>query len=510
VHEEVIWAGCLACVLSCTAASGANQPVAPNSALPSRIVTLHAGTDVDAFVAEFELHPKHVYRYALRGFAAPMDRAAVDRLKHDDRVMAVEMDGRVELQDAGVQEVIPAGRLTNQVVPSGLLRLGLPGFPLAHLSGSDHRINADVAVLDTGIQTNHPDLNVFQAVDATGSGLGGDDWNGHGTHVAGTIGALNNAFGVVGMAPGVRLWSVQVLTPEHNGTSDLISGLDYIAQHADQISVVNASVTINPESAVSFTAIQQAVRAIVNRGVVFVACVGNDSMDVAGADLIFGNGNDYLPAALPEVMAVSAMDPSNDTFAPFSNYNFLSNTISYVDSPGVAIDVCAPGVNILSTYKGGDYAIMTGTSMSSPHAAGAVGLYIAANGRATNAAGVYSIRQAIVDSGLPQALWLSSSNNPYGTGDPDGNPEPLLMPSVSWFPDPSILAANMTDGGFEILFRTTPGYSYAVQYRSSLASTNQWVDLIATNRVGAVSALSAIDPTRDPSRFYRIRRWIEP
>src|SRR5262249_25090933 len=148
------------------------------------------------------------------------------------------------------------------------------------------------AVLDTGLQTNHPDLNVFQAVDATGSGLGGDDWNGHGTHVAGIIGALDNGFGVVGMAPGVRLLSVQIITPGHNGTSDLISGLDYVAQHADEISVVNASITVNPGGAVSFTAIQQAVHAIVNRGIVFVACVGNNAIDVAGGDLIFGNEND--------------------------------------------------------------------------------------------------------------------------------------------------------------------------------------------------------------------------
>jgi subtilisin family serine protease len=284
------------------------------------------------------------------------------------------MEGRVDLQTPGVQELIPASQLTNQVVPSGLLRLGMPNFPLTHLNEQDHRMDVDVAVLDTGIQANHPDLNVFQSVDATGSGLAGDDWNGHGTHVAGTIGALDNGFGVVGMAPGARLWSVQIITPSHNGTSDLISGLDYVAQHADEISVVNASITIIPGGASSFTAIQQAVRAIVNRGIVFVACVGNNAVDVTGGDLIFGNGNDFLPAALPEVMAVSGMDCSDDTFAPFSNFSFHSNIVRYVDSPGLAIDVSAPAVKILSTYRGGDYAIMTGTSMSSPHAAGAVAL----------------------------------------------------------------------------------------------------------------------------------------
>src|SRR5262249_3280857 len=154
-------------------------------------------------------------------------------------------------------------------------------------------------------------------------------------------------------------------------------------------------------------------------------------VDVAGGDLIFGNGNDFLPAALPEVMAVRGVDASDDTFAPFLNYNFFSNPVRFVVFPGLLFDVCPPPVNILSTYRDGDYAIMTGTSMSSPHAAGALALYISAIGRATNAAGVYSIRQAIVDSGLPQAFWLSSSNSPYGTGDPDGNPEPLLMPSES-------------------------------------------------------------------------------
>src|SRR5450756_2078993 len=99
-------------------------------------------------------------RCALNGFAAPMDSASFEKLKQDTRVLAVEADG----------EIVPCA----QTVPTGILRLGLTNFPVAHINGQDHRINVDVAVMDTGIQTNHPDLNVVQAVDCTGSGLNGD------------------------------------------------------------------------------------------------------------------------------------------------------------------------------------------------------------------------------------------------------------------------------------------------------------------------------------------------
>ena len=489
--------------------------VAP--ATNSYIVTLRREADQDGCARAFSVQRHHIFRHALNGFAANLDAATVERLKHDPRVLAVEPDGDVVLD---ATTVIPAGQLTNQIVPSGILRMGLTNFPMTHLNGQDNRINVDVAVLDSGVQLDHPDLNVYlpgSASFADGS-TNGSDWNGHGTHVAGTLGALDNSFGVVGVAPGVRVWSVEVVGPTQHAVANLLAGMDYISQHADQIAVVNASLGVVADS--YLVAIHQAVTNIVNQGVVFVAAAGNSAGDLSG-DGVWGNTDDQLPAALSEVMAVSAMDPNPTQFntnAPLapgsspnpgfdqfwanSNFSFVRHDPSLVLSPGFAMDVAAPGVNILSTYKGGDYAFLTGTSMASPHATGLVALYIAANGRATNAAGVYRIRQAIVDSSQPQTQWASYPN----TGDPDGNPEPLAMPSENWVPKPDILAESMTAQGFQISFSTVPGYTYTVQQIASLNSSNAWVHLASTNGAGSLATVTVTDTNSSVLRFYRLSR----
>ena len=466
----------------------------------SYIVTLRRETDQDGCARTFSVQRHHIFRHALNGFAANLDAATVERLRHDPRVLAVEPDGEFVL--------------CSQTVPTGIVRMGITNFPVAHINSMDNRINVDVAVLDTGIQTNHPDLNVVQWVDCTAAGLNGNDWQGHGTAVAGVAGALDNNFGVVGVAAGVRLWSVQVITPGHNANSDFLAGLDYIAQHTDQIEVVNASIIGMPGTQSAYNAVHQAVLTIVNQGTVFVAAAGNSNTDITG-DLIYGNGSDFVPAALPEVMAVSAMNPTNDTRWDGSNYSFVQHDPSYVNSPGFGIDVAAPGVNILSTYTNSGYASgLTGTSLASPHVAGLVALYIAANGRATNAAGVYKIRQAIVDNSLPQSQWLPNGNlfdaNNNPTGDPDGNPEPLAMPSENWVPPPNIMSESMTAQGFQINFMTVPGYNYMVQYRNSLSLSNQWTNLTATNGAGSLTTVTVADPTPSATRFYRLARTATP
>lgn len=473
---------------------------------PLQIVTLQAGVDVGAVIHEFNLQPKFIYRHALNGFAAAMDSATIGKLKQDDRIAAVSADAEVFL--------------CSQTMPTGIARMGLTNFPVAHLNGQDHRINVDVAVLDSGIQLDHPDLNVYLpgSVSFADGSTNGSDWKGHGTHVAGIAGALDNDFGVVGVAPGVRLWSIQVVGPNQHEVANLLAGLDYISLHADTISVVNASLTTRASS--DFDVIHQAVSNIVSQGVVFVAAAGNE-LDDLSSDIIWGNEDDNLPAGLPEVMAVSAMNPTNDTFWSFSNYSFIRHDPSFVLSPGFAMDVAAPGVNIFSTYKNSGYTNMTGTSMASPHVAGLVALYIAANGRATNAAGVYKIRQAIVDNSLPQPQWYPNgqptqitANGPTylttTTGDPDSNFEPLAMPSENWVPQPKILTVSPTVPGAQVSFQTVPGYTYTVQYCNSLTVSNQWTDLTATNGTGSLTTVTVSDSTPSTMRFYRLSRQTTP
>jgi subtilisin family serine protease len=458
-----------------------------------QIVTLQKDGDPDALVKELGLSPKFIYRHALQGFAVHLDAATITKLKADKRVLAVEPDGKVELLD--------------QMVGTGVLRMGITNFPEAQVDGLDnHRINVNVAVLDTGIQMNHPDLNVVQAMDFTFSELGGNDWSGHGTHVAGIIGALDNVFGVVGVAPGVNLWDGQVISPTAGSWTYVLAGIDWVAQNADQIEVLNMSVGGSGSS--PYGAVHEAVYNLVNLGVVVVAAAGNSSEDIAGPDGIFGTADDLLPAALPEVMAVSAMDPTSDTNAGFSNFSLASSlptrATNYVTSPGGAIDVAAPGVNIYSTWTNSGYTNDTGTSMSCPHVVGLVALYIAANGRATNAAGVYAIRQAIINNSLPQSQW--NATNTYALG----LPAPLALPSENWIPLPEITSSGSIDEGFQVGFQAVPGYNYTVQSTKALGSSNQWTSLSTITGVGAVAPETVTDTNLASQAFYRLSRQPAP
>lgn len=205
-----------------------------------------------------------------------------------------------------------------------------------------------VAVLDTGIDIDHPDLddNLAGCVNFTSWRRNCDDDNGHGTHVAGIIAAENNDFGVVGVAPKARIYALKVLDRRGRGyLSDVLEGLDWAV--ANGMQVINISLGTNSDI-VSF---HDAVQRVYQAGIIQVAAAGNDGPGV--------NTVDY-PAKYSEVMAVAATD-SDDGVPSWS-------------SRGSEVDLAAPGVDINSTYRGGGYRILSGTSMSAPHVTGAVAL----------------------------------------------------------------------------------------------------------------------------------------
>jgi subtilisin family serine protease len=378
--------------------------------------------------ARFGIPVTNIYERAIKGFSiANVPPAFAAALARHPLVALVEPDLRVEA--------------VAQTLPTGVNRIEADLNPVA----LNPPVDADIAILDTGAGP-HGDLNVVTWVNFSGASSP-YDLNGHGTHVAGIAAAVNNSFGVVGVAPGARVWSVKVLYDDGSGyLSDVIEGVDYVTANAAQIEVANMSLAGQGVS----TAFRQAIQNSVAQGVVYVAAAGNSKQDVYGRDGKFGTRDDWIPAAYPEVCTVSAMVDTDgkegglgsstsygkdDTIASFSNYSRSVVTGNPVASPGKAVDVAAPGVNIYSTYLNNGYASLSGTSMAAPHVAGAAALWFAAKGRdvngdgQVNASDAYWVRQQIIDSGQPQKNWRPPVNrwkpdNP--ASDPDGNLEPLV------------------------------------------------------------------------------------
>ena len=289
-------------------------------------------------------------------------------------------------------------------MPTGVDRSEADQSATAAIDGNDERVDVDIAIIDTGIDTKHKQLNVFSHSRCTGTGPNRDQ-NGHGTHVAGTAAAIDDDDGVVGMAPGARLWGVKVLDVTGSGSLGcVITGIDFVTSYASQIEVANMSLGFRGSSSALNSAISNSVAA----GVVYVVSAGNSAEDAAN----------FSPANHPDVITVSAIGDSDgqggglganttysadDTFASFSNF-------------GPLIELAAPGVDILSTWVDGGYNTISGTSMSSPHVAGAAALYMANNSSATPA----QVRSALIAAGTAQTAADGF------TGDPDTIAEPLL------------------------------------------------------------------------------------
>ncbi len=307
----------------------------------------------------------HVYSVALQGFAVNAPAEAIERMRAANRNIAYCEQDQVfsipPFQAAGPPTGGGISAQSTQETPWGVARV----------NGGAAGTYATAWVLDTGIDLDHPDLrvDVTRSRSFISRESSPDDFNGHGSHVAGTIGALDNTIGVIGVAPGAPVVAVKVLDRRGSGTtSGVIAGVDYVAQYGRAGDVANMSLTGGASSALD-TAVLNASAG----GVRFALAAGNNG----------ANANNYSPARVngPNVFTVSAF-AIGDNWASYSNYG------------NPPIDYAEPGSSIKSTWKNGGYNTISGTSMATPHLAGLL---------------------------LTGGLRTDSVVN----GDPDGNPDPI-------------------------------------------------------------------------------------
>jgi len=311
--------------------------------------------------------------------SAEIPLAARDALARNPNVAYVEDDG-VAHALGEVEPVVADAATDTQTIQWNITKIGAD-----QVWGTTAGAGVNVAILDTGIDVDHPDLKVMGGINFITPGASYDDDNGHGTHCAGIVAALNNTIGVVGVAPAANLYAVKVLDASGSGSYTAIAqGIEWAVNNG--MDVISMSLGGSQTS----TTLQQACDAAYANGVLLVAAAGNEGKKNTKLD------NVSYPAKYDSVIAVAATD-INDVRATFS-------------STGPAVEVAAPGVSIYSTYFGGGYATMSGTSMACPHVSGLAALVLAAHPSWTNVQVREAIDMTCVDLGEVGRDWL------YGYG----------------------------------------------------------------------------------------------
>jgi subtilisin family serine protease len=345
---------------------------APSENAGSYIVVLKKGNPARLTAADhsrrYGASVKNVYGSVFKGYAATVPASKLDALKHDRRVAYVARD--LPVQAAA------------QSLPTGVNRIDGDLSGLKSGDGTGSVSNLKVAVLDSG-SGPHTDLNVVGGKACNGTDY--NDGNGHGTHVAGTIGAKDDGNGVVGVAPGVPIYSVRVLDNSLKGTTaQLVCGIDWVTANAVSLGIKVANLSLEMAGTddgncgnTNNDPVHKAICASVAKGVTYVVAAGNSAVDFAST----------VPAAYNEVLTATAVADANgtpgsggtfpnqcspdvdDTAADFSNF-------TAPNSSDVAHTIAAPGKCVNSTWKGGGYGLSSGTSMAAPHVAGVVALCI--------------------------------------------------------------------------------------------------------------------------------------
>ncbi|MCX2719011.1 S8 family serine peptidase [Lentiprolixibacter aurantiacus] len=301
---------------------------------------------------------EHVYSKTLTGVSVRLSEEQAAELMADERVAYIEKDQMFTLAPPpgrGPGGGGDGGGSAAQEKPWGITRVN---------GGATYTGNNVAWIIDSGIDSGHEDLNVdvSRGFNAFSKGKDSDlsaDGNGHGTHVAGTVAAIDNEVGVVGVAAGATVIPVKVLDSRGSGSySGVIAGIDHVAANGSNGDVANMSLGGGYSQAVN-----DAVESAASTGVKFALAAGNESTDANTRSPASANGSN--------IYTISAMS-QGDNWASFSNYG------------NPPVDYCEPGVSIKSTWKGGGYNSISGTSMAAPHAAGLLLLGNIGNGGTVN------------------------------------------------------------------------------------------------------------------------------
>jgi subtilisin len=393
---------------------------AEDNILSDIIVSLDADqiAGVTEFASSYAITPQYTYNHVFSGFSATVSQTVLTQLSSDQRVLSVSKDGRVHAikstsDNTTACDFLLGCQTNQQQTPWGISRIGAD-------TDKNTGEGVHVYVIDTGIDSDHADLadniadgfSVEMCLGLSCSNAWDDD-QGHGTHVAGTIGALDNELDVIGVAPAVTLHAVKVLNAAGSGSnSGVIAGIDWVTQQAKSLGIpVIANMSLGGAGSKTGTCtnngfigsdnFHRAICNAKNQGVIFAVAAGNDG----------NNANQATPAAYDDAVITVSATNIDDDWASFSNWGNAAADWTIHQSAPVAI--AAPGVNVLSTKSGGGTTSLSGTSMAAPHVAGVLALYLETISLSADSNAFVEARDWLLHNSESNANLTNSTGNPH-------------------------------------------------------------------------------------------------